>query len=336
MDILDRILRRNSAQLMNLPNVVGVGKGWKMTRGETTRDMSIVVLVRKKIPSQELHRSEKVPKTLGQANTDVLEVGEIRLLGRTDYQRPAPPGVSIGHYQISAGTFGAVVKDRNTGQLLVLSNNHVLANSTDGRDGRSKKGDLIFQPGPHDGGTKEHLIGYLERFIPLSREYGASTCPQAASLERWSNFFLQKIQPNYRLVLQRQNIQGNLVDAAVARPVSPDAITPEILEIGTVKGVREAQIGAKLKKSGRSSGLNTAQVRVVSALMRVALNSQETVMFDDQIITGPMAAPGDSGSLVLDEDNYAVGLLFAGSDSASVVNRIQHVMEMLEIDPVVS
>ncbi|HHX50278.1 MAG TPA: hypothetical protein GX711_02430 [Clostridia bacterium] len=336
MDILDKILRRNSAQLMNLPNVVGVGKGWKMTRGETTRDMSIVVLVRKKIPSQELHRSEKVPKTLGQANTDVLEVGEIRLLGRTDYQRPAPPGVSIGHYQISAGTFGAVVRDRNSEELLILSNNHVLANSTDGRDGRSKKGDLIFQPGPHDGGTKEHLIGYLDRFIPLSREYGASTCPQASSLEHWSNLLLQRIRPNYRVVLQRQNAQGNLVDAAVARPVSQNAITPEILEVGNVKGVKEAQIGAKLKKSGRSSGLNTSEVRVVSALMRVALSTQESVMFDDQIVTGPMASPGDSGSLVLDEDNYAIGLLFAGSDSASVVNRIQHVMEMLEIDPVVT
>jgi hypothetical protein len=126
------------------------------------------------------------------------------------------------------------------------------------------------------------------------------------------------------------------VDAAVALPVSQNAITPEILEVGNVKGVKEAQIGAKLKKSGRSSGVNTSEVRVVSALMRVALSTQESVMFDDQIVTGPMASPGDSGSLVLDEDNYAIGLLFAGSDSASVVNRIQHVMEMLDIDPVVT
>ncbi|NLL18782.1 MAG: hypothetical protein GX262_07120, partial [Clostridia bacterium] len=81
-----------------------------------------------------------------------------------------------------------------------------------------------------------------------------------------------------------------------------------------------------------SSGFNSAQVKVVSTVMRVALSSQESVMFEDQIVTGPMASPGDSGSLVLDSEGYAVGLLFAGSDSASVVNRIQNVTELLEID----
>jgi hypothetical protein len=332
MDVLNKILKRNSVQLLDLPNVVGVGKGWKMTRGEATQDLSLVVLVTKKVPSEDLTRSEMVPKKIGTISTDVVEVGDIRFLSRTDFIRPAPPGVSIGHYQISAGTFGAVVRDRRTKEFLILSNNHVLANSTDGRDGRAKIGDPIYQPGPHDGGKKEHLIGHLHRFIPLSREYGTSGCPQAASVEKLANKCIKTVRPQYRMVLQRQSSQGNLVDAALARPIKPEVITPEIMDIGPVKGIREAQVGMKLVKSGRSSGFNSAQVKVVSTMMRVALSSQESVMFEDQIVTGPMASPGDSGSLVLDSEGYAVGLLFAGSDSASVVNRIQNVTELLEID----
>lgn len=332
MDLLSKILKRNSVQLLELPNVVGVGKGWKMTRGETTKDPSIVVLVSKKVPRQELTRSELVPSKLGNVTTDVLEVGEIRFLNRTGYVRPAPPGVSIGHYKISAGTFGAVVRDRHTKELLILSNNHVLANSTDGRDGRASVGDPILQPGPHDGGKKEHLIGYLHRYIPLSREFGASNCPHAASVEKVANRCLRAVRPNYRLKLQRQSPRGNLVDAALAKPVSPQFITHEILDIGPVKGIREAQVGMMLKKSGRSSGFNTAEVRVISTLMRVALSAHESVIFEDQIVTDPMASPGDSGSLVLDEENYAVGLLFAGSDNATVVNRIQNVLDLLEVD----
>lgn len=332
MDVFNKVLKRNSVQLLDLPNVVGVGKGWKMTRGESTQDLSVVVLVSKKVPRENLARSEMVPKKLGSISTDVIEVGDIRFLSRTDFIRPAPPGVSIGHYQISAGTFGAVVRDRNTKELLILSNNHVLANSTDGRDGRAKIGDPIYQPGPHDGGKREHLIGHLHRFIPLSREYGTSGCPQAASIEKFANKCIKTVRPQYRMVLQRHSAQGNLVDAALARPVDPKAITPEILDIGPVKGVREAQVGMKLVKSGRSSGFNSAEVKVVSTMMRVALSSQESVMFEDQIVTGPMASPGDSGSLVLDTEGYAVGLLFAGSDSASVVNRIQNVTELLDIE----
>jgi len=48
-------------------------------------------------------------------------------------------------------------------------------------------------------------------------------------------------------------------------------------------------------------------------------------------LTGPMSSPGDSGSLVLNGQNQAVGLLFAGSDRATVCNRIQNVLGLLGV-----
>lgn len=332
MDRIDKLLRRSRYDIMSVSNVVGVGKGLKMVRGETTNEHSVVVLVSKKMPVSELKRGEKIPPKIYDVSTDVIEVGEIRLLGRTDYMRPAPPGISIGHYLISAGTFGAVVKDSATKKPLILSNNHVLANSSDGKDGRCKIGDPIYQPGPYDGGTKDQLIGYLERFVPIHREYVQSECPQAAAVERAGNRIISLVRPNYRMSLLKRSASDNLVDAAVATPVSPDAITPEILEIGPVKGVKEAKLGMKLKKSGRSSGINTSTVQVVATTLKVSMGDNDNVYFTDQIVAGPMASPGDSGSLVLDEDNNAVGLLFAGSDQSTVINRIQNVMELLQIE----
>ena len=44
-----------------------------------------------------------------------------------------------------------------------------------------------------------------------------------------------------------------------------------------------------------------------------------------------MSMPGDSGSLVLTEDNFAVGLLFAGSEQATMLNNIEYVLDRLNI-----
>ncbi|NOG48388.1 MAG: hypothetical protein HND48_02260 [Chloroflexi bacterium] len=58
---------------------------------------------------------------------------------------------------------GAVVKDRITGEKLLLSNNHVFANSND-----AQVGDSILQPGPADGGQNPgDAVATLERYVPL-------------------------------------------------------------------------------------------------------------------------------------------------------------------------
>src|SRR5437016_13214084 len=60
----------------------------------------------------------------------------------TKRQRPAPLGFSVGHPAITAGSIGARVVDPS-GNVYVLSNNHVLANSND-----ATIGDAALQPGP--------------------------------------------------------------------------------------------------------------------------------------------------------------------------------------------
>ncbi|MGB9887718.1 MAG: hypothetical protein ACPLRW_12090 [Moorellales bacterium] len=329
---LGRLCKRHREDLLNLPNVVGVGHGVRRVRGRATEEPAIVVLVNRKVPLTELRREERVPRTLSKVAVDVVEVGEIRLLGRTQYIRPAPPGVSIGHYRITAGTFGAVVRDRVTGEPLILSNNHVLANSTNGNDGRAAIGDPIYQPGPYDGGGPQQIIGYLYRFVPLRKDYEEVSCKHARMAENLANRILHLVRPHYQLSFYRRLVAENLVDAALAKPVSPEAITPDILEIGSVRGVREPRVGMRVMKSGRSSGVNSGEVVAIGATLKVTLDEGREALFADQFVTEALAKPGDSGSLVLDEEHYAVGLLFAGSDKSTVCNRIQNVLELLQVD----
>jgi hypothetical protein len=165
-------------KLFKLPNVVGVGLGHKVTDGVDTKEVCISVLVARKLPPTALRDEEKIPNRVNELRTDVVESGEIvaktfgswygNRLDRRTQLRPARPGLSIAHYRVSAGTFGAMVYDRKTNEPLILSNNHVLANATNGYDNLSSPGDPILQPGPSDGGLNpKDIIATLLRTAPL-------------------------------------------------------------------------------------------------------------------------------------------------------------------------
>jgi len=328
----ERILRRHERKLLSMENVVGTGLGYKIIGGRITNEPAIIILVKEKKPERELSRSQILPKKLEDVMTDVIEVGEVRFLeARTQKLRPAMPGMSIGHYKVTAGTFGAVVKDEVTGDLLILSNNHVMANATNGRDGRAAIGDPILQPGPYDGGGDGDVIAHLYRFVPVERNLSPSQCPVAKRGESFLNFFLRFMRPDYRVAFFKKNSAYNLVDAAVAKPVNPDYIRAEIMELGEIKGVAEPRIGMPLIKSGRTSGVSKSEVKALHVRIRVMMSPGEEVTFHEQILAGPMAQPGDSGSLVVNDRMEAVGLLFAGSEVATLINPISLVMKLLKV-----
>lgn len=327
------IIDRYKARILNRENVVGIAYGRKERKGKKTEEEALIILVEKKLPPEKLNKKDLLPQRIGSYRTDVIEVGKLHFLQeRTARIRPAQPGLSIGHYQVSAGTFGALVRDRKNGKPLILSNNHVLANITNGSDGRARKDDPILQPGTYDNGhNPADIIGYLERFVPLYPGESAAECRIALAVERMANYFIQLIRPDYKFRLFKEG-RSNLVDCAVARPVSGEIISGEILGIGRVKGIAEPKLDMEVQKSGRTTGVTRGKIVAVAATVNVSMNEYETATFEDQFITTPMSEAGDSGSLVLNMDNAAVGLLFAGSGKATICNRIKNVMEALEIE----
>ncbi len=321
----------HKAAIMAKPNVIGVGIGDKVSKGVKTGEISVVVLVRQKTPQAGLSAEALVPKQIGGVKTDVIEVGDVRALqARTDRWRPAPGGVSIGHYKITAGTLGVVVRDRATGVRLILSNNHVLANSND-----AAIGDAILQPGPADGGqVGTDTIANLERFCPIDFGVSPPTCGIASGVAEFSNALAKLLGSEHQLQAVKAKPQAtNQVDAAVARPIKDSDILDEILEIGEVSGTVVATLGMGLRKSGRTTKFTTGEVTVLDATVSVSYGSGRTATFDNQIVAGPMSQGGDSGSLVVAGDSLkAVGLLFAGSEQSTIINPIQAVLDCLEVD----
>jgi hypothetical protein len=317
--------------LLDKANVVGVGIGYREEDHIRTDEVSILVLVRQKLPLTALPPEDVVPTEVNGVRTDVVEVGEIRAMQeRTDRWRPAPGGVSIGHYQITAGTFGGVVVDRASGARLILSNNHVLANSNDGNPG-----DAILQPGAADGGnTVEDVIAHLERFCPIQFSVAPPVCGIANAYAGIGNFIARLLGSSHRLqAYQVHPAAVNQVDAAVARPTDDGAILDEILEIGVVTGTAPVTLGMPVRKSGRTTGFSTGEVTVLDATVDVSYGLGRTARFENQFLSGPMSQGGDSGSLlVAGEAPLAVGLLFAGSNQTTVYNPIQFVLDCLEVN----
>lgn len=317
--------------LLAKPNVIGVGVGLRETRGQILDELAVKVLVTQKLPRAGLTAQATVPSEVDGIKTDVMQVGVIRALQpRTDRWRPAPGGVSIGHYQITAGTLGCVVRDRDTGERLILSNNHVIANSND-----AQLGDPILQPGPYDGGrVNNDTIAHLVRFCPIQFEVQPGTCNLANLYASLGNIFAKLSGSTHRVQVFQADPQAlNQVDAAVAKPTDDSLILDEILEIGAIMGTAPTSLGMSVRKSGRTTGFTTGTVLVVDTTVSVTYGGGRTARFENQIVAGPMSQGGDSGSLVVAGDlPLAVGLLFAGSDQSTVFNPIQAVLDCLEVD----
>jgi hypothetical protein len=302
-----------------------LGVGVKWSNGKPTGKPALIVFVTQKVEKEQLSEADMVPGELGGMPTDVLAIGfpvaggdePLAVASQTlaTRSRPAKGGYSVGHKRITAGTIATCVYDilprgrvspprHGIGipsKYYILSNNHVLANSNDARPG-----DPILQPGPYDGGTDpKDRIATLSRFAPIT------------------------FQPPVPRMWHR-----NLVDAAVAEGQFHD-LDRSIHWIGHVRGWRRranVTVGTLVQKTGRTTNYTIGRITAVNATVDVSYGGGRIARFRDQIITTRISAGGDSGSLVTTLDNVAVGLLFAGSFIATIVNQIENVRSLLRVE----
>ena len=315
---ISEVQDRNQADLLGLENVVGVAPSLKVKAGKPSKKWVLAVLVEKKQPQSKVARADRIPGSVDGVPTDVLEVGKIEALAFDARVRPAVPGFSIGHQSITAGTFGCLVRDIRrcccnlesdygcsrtkeecSGDYLILSNNHVLANTNQG-----KIGDMILQPGPIDGGV-----------------FPSDGC---AELDRFEPIVLNPFSPPTGY---------NLVDAACAKVLNNRDITASIIGQIMPTGIDQALVGTPVIKVGRTTQVTTGSVIATNATISVGYGSAGVAQFRHQIITTAMAAGGDSGSLLMDRGLNAVGLLFAGSSSITIHNHIADVETALGVRP---
>ncbi len=326
--------QQNLRQLISRKNVVGVGVGYKETADGITDDVAVVVNVARKLPKAQLAESDKVPRKLNGVKTDVVETGHF-LAGQSKDKWPArgtkdrwrtkiPPGVSMGHVNVTAGTFGCLVTRNN--QFLILSNNHVLANVNN-----AERGDAIIQPGRYDGGRPEDKVAVLEDFVSLDFGGDSANSGLFISIEKLLNKLAGLFGSTHRMMAYQTSPGENLVDAALARPLDPAQFVSEILQIGLPKGIAEAGLGTAVQKTGRTTGYTQGRITQIDVTTSVDYNGR-TATFMDQLMAGGMSDGGDSGSAVLDEQKNIIGLLFAGSPRATLINPIQTVLKSLNVE----
>ncbi len=103
-----------------------------------------------------------------------------------------------------------------------------------------------------------------------------------------------------------------------------------------VKGVNElAGVGTAVHKLGRTTGHTLGEITQTNVVVDVQYGAG-IARFEDQIsvesnIEDPFSAGGDSGSLIVDENDNAVALLFAGNNVTTFANPIDEVINQLNI-----
>ena len=289
---------RMSPAIPPYQNVVGLGFGVKESGGGIGAAESVRVYVRRKRNERDLTASEKVPAEISGIPTDVIPVGDV--VAQAIGVRPVACGVSIGHFLITAGTLGCVVKPIGAaGPAFILSNNHVLAN-----ENQALPNDSILEPGRRDGGAAFPPIAKFSRAEPLS--FGP--------------------------------LVGNWIDAAIAEIIKPADVDPRIFGIGAIDPRPLAATKLQsVRKTGRTTGPTFGSVIDLSADLWVSYLRGEA-WFQDQIaIVGAggngFSAGGDSGSLIVDsQSNRPVALLFAGGTGVTFANPIADVLSTLGVE----
>lgn len=322
-------------ELGHYPNVVGTAIGYKITNGKRTRQPAVIVYVKKKMPRVQLTSRDIVPQIVitstDDVKTDIIQSGEFKALGAipkakslepplVDFGR-VKPGYSVGHPNITAGTLGFFA-ERNGAKCLV-TNAHVGANTNSG-----KLGDLIYYPGPYDGGKEENAIGYLVATIPV--EMLDSYCPVARTIVKGFNFFAKLLKRRSRLLSPIRQIT-NKVDCCAHKLIDGVEIDENIPNIGKPVGIAEAVLGMKVQKVGRTTAYTTGEITGIEANITVSYGEQGIAIYEDQIVSDIGSDGGDSGSAVLDKQNNLVGLLFAGGEGTTIMNRMQTVFDELGI-----
>jgi len=330
---IEEVKKVHEQELLKKANVVGVMTGYKIKKEEKTDELSIVCMVEKKVPKEELTKRDLIPTQIREVTTDVIQVGKIRALqiDKKARHRPCPMGTSGGHYMITAGTNGELLRDKSTGTMCIGTNNHVGANSNN-----AEIGDPYLQPGPYDGGTtRDDTIGHLLRFVPIQFVGDPSPCKAARLWSALYNVPARILDRKTRLRPVIEYPAYNLVDAAMIEINEEDALV-EIVDIGVPKGVSQAQLDMLVQKSGRTTchtvdGIITG---IDATIGPISYGPGKFAYFKDQIVISKegFSAGGDSGSLILDMEGYAIGKLFAGSEAEkiTIANHIQSYLDLLD------
>ena len=170
-----------------------------------------------------------------------------------------------------------------------------------------------------------HLLSNAHVFVDLRRTEvdDSDLIMQPSPGEPASNRPIGALVNYSALKFDGEVSEPNHVDAAIARLWGPQPHKPLIPLIGAVKGYvpkKDTEVGEAVRKFGRTTGYTEG--RIFSIYLDIWIRYDRTgqsAFFDNQILIEPtlprytkFVSKGDSGSLVVDAKQHAVGLIFGG------------------------
>jgi hypothetical protein len=234
----------------------------------------------------------------------------------TSRQRPFLLGFSVGHPAITAGTAGARVIDASSA-VYILSNNHVLANSND-----ASIGDATLQPGPYDGGVypTDSMASLADFQVIDFSATGSNTMDAAIALTSADSFSNSTpLDDGY-----------GVPSAALFGDANSDGVFDNKADL----------LNLEVQKYGRTTKLTHGTITGINGSFSVCYEDffgfcLLSANYDDQLVITPgtFSAGGDSGSLIVtyDGNKNPVGLLFAGSSTMTIANRIDLVLDRFNV-----
>jgi hypothetical protein len=222
----------------------------------------------------------------------------------------------------ASGTLGSLVKDQ-ANNLYILSNNHVLADSDQG-----KVGDVITQPGLVDTGCTQLAagvtgiiqVGQLTYWVPLLYPPTVPNPPAVNVDAALAGTTASSVDASGAIIALGTAGGGSPTSSTNIGSAAPVAGTGEVLTATNLNTIHVA-------KSGRTTGLTCSTVDTISTTIQVSyfLDAAETEPYTTKTYTNQIGMPGnyfsdagDSGSLVVDTANaQPVGLFFAGATATA-------------------
>lgn len=199
------------------------------------------------------------------------------------------------HLTGQSGTIGYFCtrrsKLRRSNQVLLLANSHTLA---DLQKGTVDEQDLILQPSPGEPGSSRPIATLID-FSAIEFENAE---------------------------------KPNTIDAALAKlwhTQRHDALIPGIGSVKRYVRKQDVNVGEPVRKTGRTTGYSVGWVCSIYVDIWISYSrTGRSAFFHDQILVEPDASKfsvfvdkGDSGSLLVDAGQNALGLIFAGVADAT-------------------
>ncbi|MGV9277766.1 hypothetical protein [Streptomyces griseosporeus] len=284
--------------LLRLPNVTGVGAGYKVSGGRRSETVGVVAYVTHKESSQNLASNERVPEHLTvdgeRIPTDVIEVGRLHFCDDLDKYRPMRGGCRIVT-SFAAGTAGGVFIDRRPPKRAVLlTNNHCLTEKDHPDVLPLPPFDSVYQP-------TSDIVAYTTRIVPaylapLGANYAHEAVVDAGIAEIR---YVDRIFEVIGIAGKHPQYCGR---PYLGLKVAFRGSTSAQVKTGTVTG-----LGCKFIVEDKVNGFKR---RLIGA----GLSSGGTGFVIQHTSDSVPSLQGDSGTLVIDANGTASrGLIFAST-----------------------